>query len=135
LAEGGYANFEYDVQYNETFETDTNTEVEQDGNADPLRKDKHVIQPMGRGGARFPISRGGRQGTVYRQLNIHHPGPMDTDGALTVFDPKTAGMKRDGTVGKIIWRGGVTPEPKKKRVTPTNTNSSEQAAGQPRREQ
>jgi hypothetical protein len=50
FAEGGYANFEYDVQYNDTFEIDTIVEVEQDGNVDSLKKDKHVIQPMGRGG-------------------------------------------------------------------------------------
>jgi hypothetical protein len=60
---------------------------------------------------------------------------MDTDGALTVFDPKTVGIKRDGMAGKVIQKGGVTPEPKKKRVTPSNTSSSVQAAGQPRREQ
>jgi hypothetical protein len=134
FAEGGYADFAYETKDNEAFEADDN-EVEQNGGFVPPLSSETVQQPMGRGGGRAPFARGGRHNSVNRGLVWQQTNPMDTDRAMTVYDPRMAGSKREGTARNGTNRGGVTPDPKKKKVTPINTSSSARAAEQPRRDQ
>jgi hypothetical protein len=47
---------------------------------------------------------------------------MDTDKALTVYHPIIAGSKREGTTRNVNDKGGVTQDPKKKKVAPTHAS-------------
>jgi hypothetical protein len=134
FAEGGYADFAYETKDNEAFEADDN-EVEQNGGFVPPLNSETVQQPMGRGGGRAPFARGGRHNSVNRGLVWQQTNPMDTDRAMTVYDPRMAGSKREGTTRNGTNRGGVTPDPKKKKMAQINTSSSARAAEQPRRDQ
>ncbi|KAM0873621.1 hypothetical protein ACQ4PT_037950 [Festuca glaucescens] len=134
FAEGGYADFSYEVQENEVFEAD-DSGVEQNGKTVPPKNSEPVRQPMGRGGGRAPFARGGRHNTVNRGLFWQQTSPTDTDKALTIYDPRIAGSKREGTTRNVNNKGGVTPDPKKKKVAPTHASSSARAAEQPRPDQ
>ncbi|KAM0902881.1 hypothetical protein ACQ4PT_019011 [Festuca glaucescens] len=95
----------------------------------------------GRGRGRH-IDRGGRTNKVYRKLPMVPAEilsePMDTSGAMVVYEENVGGNKRDTRPVQPPNAEKASPVPKKKKVSPTSDGESDELASaenQPRLDQ